>query len=136
MSKSIEDFPRILVCGGRDYADYLCLTKTLEQICWDRKWVSDVVDGNVNWLPKVVIISGVAKGADSLAIDWAVVNWVPFETYPAQWAVYGKKAGSIRNQQMLDEGKPDLVVAFPGGIGTKDMIRRAKKAGVEVIEVD
>ena len=48
----------------------------------------------------------------------------------------GKRAGPLRNQRMLDEGKPDLVVAFPGGGGTKDMVRRAVKAGVSVHEVN
>lgn len=47
-------------------------------------------------------------------------------------ATNGKAAGPIRNQRMLDEGKPDLVVAFPGGRGTADMVRRAKAAGVPV----
>ena len=43
--------------------------------------------------------------------------------------------GHIRNQQMIDEGKPDLVVAFKGGTGTADMVRRAKKHNIKVIEV-
>ena len=47
-----------------------------------------------------------------------------------------KKAGPLRNQRMLDEGKPDLVVAFPGGGGTKDMVRRSVKAGVPIHEVN
>ncbi len=54
---------------------------------------------------------------------------------PADWDKFGKGAGPIRNQQMIDEGKPDLVVAFPGGTGTADMVKRAKKHGIEVIEV-
>jgi hypothetical protein len=41
----------------------------------------------------------------------------------------------MRNQQMLDEGRPTLVVAFPGGRGTADMMRRARVAGIEVIEI-
>jgi hypothetical protein len=56
--------------------------------------------------------------------------------YPADWAKHGRAASPIRNQQMLDEGRPNLVVAFPGGRGTADMVRRARSAGVEVIEVD
>lgn len=46
------------------------------------------------------------------------------------------KLGPLRNQRMLEEGKPDLVVAFPGGGGTKDMVRRAAKAGVPIHEVN
>jgi hypothetical protein len=56
-------------------------------------------------------------------------------SYPAQWAKYGKKAGTIRNCQMLNEGHPDIVLAFPlpGSIGTWHMVKIAKKAGVGVI---
>lgn len=89
------------------------------------------------WLPPpdTVIIHGAATGADSLANRWAVVNWVRSEEYPADWKKHGAAAGPIRNQRMIDEGKPDLVVAFPGGKGTADMVSRAKAAGVRVIEV-
>lgn len=81
------------------------------------------------------IISGMARGADSLAAEWATKFGFPLQKFPADWKKYGKAAGSIRNQQMLDEGKPDLVIAFPGGTGTRDMIKKANKAGVRVIEV-
>lgn len=58
------------------------------------------------------------------------------EKYPADWEKYGKVAGPIRNQQMLDEGKPDVVYAFTDDLsnsrGTADMCRRANKAGVPV----
>jgi hypothetical protein len=60
----------------------------------------------------------------------------PYEVTQGEWDELGKKAGPLRNQRMLDEGKPDLVVAFPGGGGTKDMVRRAVKAGVSVHEVN
>lgn len=123
---------KILVCGGRNFANYPLLSNTLNKICIDREWLWDIE----YYMPGVIIISGMAKGADSLAIDWAVVNWLRWEEYPADWETHGKAAGLIRNQQMLDEGKPDLVVAFPGGRGTADMIRRAEKAGVEVIKID
>lgn len=43
-----------------------------------------------------------------------------------------RAAGPIRDQEMLDKGKPDLVVAFLGNRGTADMVRRAREAGVPV----
>ena len=55
------------------------------------------------------------------------------EEYPADWKKYGKSAGPLRNQRMIDEGKPDLVVAFPGGVGTADMISRAKAYNISVL---
>jgi hypothetical protein len=57
---------------------------------------------------------------------------VPVVRYPADWARHGNAAGLVRNQQMLDDGKPDLAVAFPGGKGTADMVRRARKAGIPI----
>ncbi len=104
-----------------------------------------------------VLIEGGAKGADAVAAWWATCS--PFHShaklpedptdysaYPddppfvhlkfrAKWGEYGKAAGAIRNQQMLDEGKPDLVLAFSHDLanskGTKDMVNRARKNGVE-----
>ena len=112
---------RVLVCGGRDFKDYPFLCRTLGVV--DSKEGIDT------------IISGAAKGADTLAADWAAMNWAYLEEYPAQWDKYGRKAGPIRNKQMLDEGQPDLVIAFPGGHGTDNMCKQAEKAGVEVRRV-
>lgn len=113
---------KVLVCGGRDYND------------WDR--LEDELNLIERAYGRFTIISGCARGADSLAMKYAEVYNDTLETYPADWEKFGKSAGHIRNQQMLDESKPDLVVAFPGGRGTANMIERAKKAGVEVIVID
>lgn len=112
----------VLVCGGRDFNDRELVTQTLNRIHRERKIR--------------LLIHGGAGGADQLASDWAAVTiYVPRKAYPANWLKHGRAAGPIRNQQMLDESKPDLVVAFPGGRGTADMVRRAKSHGVEVMEV-
>jgi hypothetical protein len=70
-----------------------------------------------------------------LAGKWAAYNGIPIAEFPAQWDLHGKRAGYLRNKQMLEEGQPDLVVAFPGGRGTADMVRQSREAGVPVIEV-
>lgn len=72
-----------------------------------------------------------------MASEWAAKRHgeVIERPFPADWVTLGKAAGPIRNQQMLDEAKPDWVVAFPGGNGTADMVRRARKAGVKIVEV-
>lgn len=144
--------PRILVCGGRNYTDRLKLFAALDAICVERGWTSGGdCRGTENYLPRVVVISGKAPGADTLALDWATVNWCGTKEFPADWtdlshpdaviqtrrdgSRYDALAGHRRNQQMIDEGKPDLVVAFPGGAGTADMVRRARAAGVEVLEI-
>lgn len=120
---------RVLVCGGRDYDDWNTLKEELQfRFAGAHR--------------TLVIIHGSARGADSLASRWVTyanntLHWdVKEEKYPADWKTHGKAAGPIRNQQMLKEGKPDLVIAFPGGRGTKDMVAKAKKAGINVIEVD
>lgn len=129
--------PKVLVCGGRDFDNRTKFAFELDRIFWDKGWIG-AQDEVGNFLYDVHIISGGAKGADTLAIDWAVVNWSNWTEFPADWDKYGKKAGPIRNQQMLDEGKPDLVIAFPtkNSRGTYDMIRRAEKAGVPVITIE
>lgn len=85
--------------------------------------------------PISAVIHGAATGADSLAHEWAGDRMIWRLGYPANWKKHGLSAGPRRNQWMLDNEKPDLVVAFPGGDGTADMVRRAKGAGVKVIEV-
>jgi hypothetical protein len=113
---------RVLVCGGRDYRDHGAVWQALGAIH--------------TRTPIDVLIEGGATGADRWCAKWAnCQHGVDTLTYPANWNKDGRAAGPIRNQRMLDEGKPDLVVAFPGGRGTADMVRRAKAAGVEVREI-
>ncbi|OQM74911.1 DUF2493 domain-containing protein [Manganibacter manganicus] len=124
---------KILACGGREYRDYRRLSSVLDNLCHERGWIVGSPDGL--WMPNVTVISGMARGADTLAVDWATDNFCPTLKFYADWDTHGKAAGPIRNQQMIDEGKPDLVVAFPGGRGTADMVRRSRKAGIEVVEI-
>jgi hypothetical protein len=112
---------KVLVCGGRDYCDYEHVYFALHQLHAD-KGITAIIEGD-------------APGADYAAHRWAVANGIALESFLAEWGTYGKAAGPRRNQQMLDEGKPDIVVAFPGGRGTADMVRRAKAAGVRVLEI-
>lgn len=141
---------KALVCGGRDFAAFsnLGVPYKGEQSQFEHRFVTRILDEILHpivdkddqetWLPPpdTHIIAGGAHGADTAAVDWAIVNWVSFNEYYAEWEVYGKAAGFMRNSKMLQEGKPDVVIAFPGGNGTADMVRKAKDAGVEVIEVE
>ena len=121
---------RVLVCGSRGWTD--------------RQAVEDALCA---LLPSqgekttVVLIHGAARGADQVAADVArSLNTTMREAdfaihaFPADWKKYGRYAGFVRNQQMLDEGKPDLVLAFWDGKsrGTADMINRTRRAGVPV----
>jgi hypothetical protein len=112
---------KALVCGGRDWRD----TST----------IYSALDGAREALRITEIIHGGAPGVDTLAGRWAKDREVPCTVYPANWLVDGKAAGPIRNQRMLDEGKPTMVLAFAGGKGTDDMVKRAITAGVEVYQL-
>lgn len=112
---------RVLVCGGRDFADAESLVTFLNDFH--------------SKTPISVLIEGGARGADRLARTWAEWMRIRVETYNADWDRYKKSAGPIRNRQMLVEGKPDLVIAFPGGNGTKNMIDQATRAGIKVIKI-
>lgn len=111
---------RVLVCGGRDFLN--------------DKYAFNVLDFVHDFLgPIDVIIQGGARGADTLAKLWAEDRNVKCEQYDADWDGLGKKAGPIRNKQMLEEGKPDLVVAFRGGSGTAHMVRIASRKKLPVL---
>lgn len=114
---------KVLVCGGRDYRDVHRVYHVLDLLVERRGPVASIVQGG-------------AAGADMHAANWGWDHKIPVGTFNAKWKEYSKKAGAIRNQEMLDEGKPDLVIAFPGGANTTDMVKRARKAGVEVVEID
>lgn len=83
-----------------------------------------------------LVIEGGQFGADRIARHWAVANHIPYKTEEAEWTKYGGSAGPIRNSAMLRIWKPDGVVAFPGNVGTADMIRKARAAGLTVWEPD
>jgi hypothetical protein len=112
---------RILVCGGRDYADARSLNATLDTLHAER--------------PVTELIHGAARGADRLAAAWAETRRIPALAFPADWERHGKSAGFLRNADMLRQGRPGVVLAFPGGRGTAHMVKLARKAGVPVREI-
>lgn len=124
---------KILVCGGRDFVDKEKIFGVLNELANKHSKFYNPFD---NWLPEdIMIISGAAKGADSLAVDWAVVNFATFKEYPADWDRFGKRAGYLRNQEMLEKENPDLVVAFPGGKGTAMMVSLSYRHGCKVLDL-
>lgn len=126
---------RVLVCGGRDYG--IVMTEDGYYVPNKREVekLNTYLDKILEEFKNIIIIHGAAKGADSLASTWAKRNKIEQLSFPANWNAYGKAAGSLRNLQMLEEGKPDLVIGFPGGSGTEMMCKIAEAAGVEVRRV-
>lgn len=108
---------RVLICGGRDLVDR-----------------SEIVHLINDLSPDDIVITGAAPGADTIAIHLASSRGLATFAFPADWRRHGKAAGPLRNQRMLDEGKPDVVYAFPtaNSRGTWDMVDRARKAGLTV----
>lgn len=125
----VEPF-RLLACGARDYTDKAAVFATLDRAHAKR--------------PVSVLIHGAARGADTLAGLWAEERGITVAAFPAAWrnpdGTQNKAADPIRNQRMLDEGRPDACVAFPPGpklewSGTADMVTRCLKAGLPVWRV-
>ncbi len=113
---------RVLICGGRTYSDQERIAEVLAEVYASRGGIAHIIHGG-------------SRGADTLAGYYAERNGIPVTVYPAKWKIHGTAAGPIRNQQMLDEGKPDLVIAFPGGVGTNNMMHLSRVMGVEVLVV-
>lgn len=110
---------RVCVTGGRDYAD--------------RAHVYRILDAVHRKRPITLLLEGGAAGADRLARDWAISRGVEFQTFEASWD-YGGRSGKMRNSRMLREGRPALVVAFPGGSGTRDMTVKTIQAGIPILQ--
>lgn len=102
----------VLVCGGRDFSDFVMFNAVMEQI-------KPFLDNDV------LFVSGGARGADAMIINWCKARGYPCAVIRANWDVYGNSAGTVRNGWML-RLPIDLVVAFPGGRGTADMIKQSK----------
>lgn len=105
-----------LVCGGRDFDD------------------AELMSSVLDLLRPTIVIEGGYRGADTIARLWAKAAATHCATVPAQWDEFGGRAGPIRNSAMLLL-RPGVVVAMPGGNGTRDMCRSAHTAGVPVIRV-
>jgi hypothetical protein len=109
---------RILVCGSRG---------------WESVWQVRMVYAELDKAKPTEIISGGARGADRVAEVWAKTNSVPITVFTPDWNKYGRRAGVLRNNQMLDK-KPDLVLAFWDGLskGTKHTIDEARRRNIRV----
>jgi len=112
----------VLVCGGRRYKN--------------RQFVYDTLDSIATYYGIDLLVHGGAAGADTLADEWAKDRGVPPVRWDALWDAEGRAAGPQRNGRMFDFMQPTRVVAFPGGAGTNNTIKRttdAIKKGMEVV---
>ncbi len=108
---------RVLVCGGRDYHNWDFISRTLREF-HKAHGISLLIHGNF-------------EGADKLAAAWAWDRQIEVESYHP---VAGAADMTTRNKIMISDSKPDHVIAFPGGEGTKNMVQQAEEAGITVTE--
>lgn len=112
---------RIIVCGGVDFNDYDYLKNQMDRL--------------TAYYENIRLVSGRARGADTLAERYAEEREIPIQVFPAKWKKYGKAAGPIRNKAMLEYAKEGtaVVAAFWDGQsrGTGNMIKQARAVGAE-----
>ena len=120
---------RVLVTGGREYNNMRRVFDALDKV-HDSVGVTEVVHGAC--CDKM----GNLKGADGLSEKWAISRQLPYRGFPARWKKFGPSAGPKRNQQMINEIRPDIVLAFPGGKGTKGCADYAESKGIKVVRVN
>ena len=114
---------RVIIAGGRDFDDYQLLKATMDKL------LCNITD-------EITVVCGQAKGADTLGEQYAMEKGYTIDYYPAQWKLFGKRAGYLRNEQMAQNA--DALAAFWNGEsrGTKNMIELAKRYGKEVSRSD
>lgn len=112
---------RIAVCGGRDLPPEKVALK---------------LGAMLNWGVRVdCVIHGAYRGADEGADLFAKRNGIKPLPFKADWRSFGRRAGPHRNRKMLREGRPHILIAFPGGDGTADCVAAADEIGIPVLRV-
>ena len=109
---------KIIIAGSREFDNYELLKEKVDYYTQNKSHVE--------------IVSGCARGADKLGEKYAKERGWQIHEFPAEWKRYGKKAGMIRNQKMVEFA--DGLICFWNGEsrGAKDVINRAEKAGIKV----
>lgn len=111
----------LAVIGSRKFTNCALLAEHMDEVCA----AFDVS----------AIVSGGAKGADSLAAGYAATRGLPVQIFEPDWAQFGRGAGPIRNKAIVSAA--DVVLAFWDGEsrGTKQALAYAKQMGKQVIVV-
>ena len=113
---------KVIICGGREFNNKPLAYKMLDRL---RR-----MHGGFS-----VVITGGARGADAIGKQWAGSRGIHVIEVKADWDTHKTRAGYVRNRKMLDDHKPDRVIAFPGGRGTAHMMQIARSDFVRVDEI-
>lgn len=129
---------RVLVCGGRDFEDEDLVHRVLDRYDDEQNTIRLVIHGNGGRWKNDLDMYGQPipkSGADLWAGTWANIRGCPCMILPAAWRGLSVSAGPVRNGWMLEFGAPDLCIAFPGGRGTANMIKRCDRTRIEVMKI-
>ena len=107
---------KVIVAGSRSIADIKVVTQAIEESGFE---VDEVV-------------SGTARGVDTIGEEWAKSKGIPVKKFPADWNGLGKRAGFVRNAEMADYADALVAVWDGKSRGTENMIEQAKKKGLKV----
>ncbi len=133
---------KIIVCGGHAFGRVASgptsaqFKPKIERASHERAFLSLALDDLHRTYKFTEVHVGREDGVDRLAWQWAVRLGLGVVRYEAQWDRMGVNAGYDRNTRMLEGGKPDLVVVFPGGPVTADMVSKAQSGAIKVLQVD
>jgi len=111
-----------VVTGGRNFHNWELTYRVLDRVHRLRRIKA--------------LVCGMAPGLDSMSARWAQQRGVPLIAAPADWKRFGKAAGVLRNEAMLVDHEPHVCIAFPGGRGTADCVRRVKARGIPLLVVE
>lgn len=112
---------KVIVCGGRDFNNFILLTERLDFYLQNQG--------------KVELVSGGANGADTLAIDYGAMRHIPINVYYADWDAHGKRAGYLRNEEMSRNATHCIAFWNGRSRGTSHMINLTRAAGLKVVVV-
>jgi hypothetical protein len=107
---------KLIIAGGRNIHDYSLVLSALAE----------------SQFQPTEIVSGMALGVDTLAIQYAAENNLPLKEFHADWNQYKRAAGPIRNRQMAEYGDALIAIWDGESRGTKNMIEEATKRGLRV----
>lgn len=117
----------VIIAGSRNILDYDALKSAIESSPWF---------GRID-----TVYTGDAKGVDEMVVKWCKENGITYRIFRAQWHDYGRQAGPLRNEAMINEGGEALILLWYGrvkdgfGRGSKSMKEKAKAAGIPIHEV-
>lgn len=107
---------RTIIAGTRTFSDYDVLAISIAK---SKFKITEVVSGG-------------ARGADALGETWAWQHKIDRKVFPADWKLFGKRAGPIRNQQMAEYAEACIAIWDGRSRGTLDMIERAHLRGLKL----